>query len=299
MGTARTTRPARTTRLAGPAGRGWRRGPARALAAALLAVTLALAGCSAGGDDSDSGSGDKAARSGAGKEAYAGTEAESGAGAKSDRGDGKPGSPRNKPSSPRKQDWPAKARATHIIRTASLTVRVEDVPKALGRARAAAEDAGGLVGNESTDRDRRGRERSHVVLRVPQDRYEQVLSSLEGTGKLVDRTAKAEDVTEQVVDVESRVKTQRASVARVRELMDRATKISDIVSLEGELSTRQSDLESLLAQQASLKERTALATITLTLTESPGAAGKDGDEDDDPTFAGALSGGWDAFVTML
>ena len=59
----------------------------------------------------------------------------------------------------------------------------------------------------------------------------------------LDRTAKAEDVTDQVVDVDSRIKSQRASVARVRELMDRATKLSDVVELEGELSNREADLE--------------------------------------------------------
>ncbi len=69
--------------------------------------------------------------------------------------------------------------------------------------------------------------------------------------------------------MESRIKSQRASVARVRELMDRADKLSDVVTLEGELSGRQAELEALLARQASLKDRTSLATITLSLSETP------------------------------
>lgn len=108
---------------------------------------------------------------------------------------------------------------------------------------------------------------------------------------------KAQDVTDQVVDVESRVTSQRASVARVRELMDKATKLSDVVALEGELSTRESDLEALLAQQASLKDRTSLATITLSLTETPVKPA--GHKDEDPGFTDAVAGGWGAFVTML
>ncbi|MGB8942876.1 MAG: DUF4349 domain-containing protein, partial [Streptomyces sp.] len=191
---------------------------------------------------------------------------------------------------------PPKLIGTHIIRTATLTVRVKDVPKALDEARSVAADAGGVVGDETTDRDGRGHERSRIVLRVPQDRYDEVLTSLEGTGKLIERKAKAQDVTDQVVDVESRVKSQRASVARVRELMDKATKLSDVVTLEGELGTRQSELEALLAQQSSLKDRTSMSTITLSLSET---AAKKADADDDPTFLDALSGGWSAFVTML
>ncbi|BFO16502.1 hypothetical protein SHKM778_28900 [Streptomyces sp. KM77-8] len=136
-----------------------------------------------------------------------------------------------------------------------------------------------------------------MVLRVPVEKYEEVLTELEGTGRLLEREAKARDVTDQVVDVESRITTQRASVARIRELMDRATRLSDVVTLEGELSSRQADLESLLAQQASLKDRTSLATITLTLTETP--VKKAAKDDSDPGFTDALAGGWNAFLTML
>ncbi|MGW2231310.1 DUF4349 domain-containing protein [Streptomyces formicae] len=244
----------------------------QALSGVLLALALALTGCSgAGSDDTDSG-GDKAA---------AGPRDGGGRAADSRGGKQKPVAPTD----------------THVIRTARLTVRVEDVPAALDRARTAAEDAGGIVGSENTSRDGAGRERSRIVLRVPQDKYDDVLASLEGTGRLVDREAKAQDVTDQVVDVESRVASQRASVARVRELMDKATKLSDVVSLEGELSTRQADLEALLARQASLKDRTSMATITLSLAESPVRAEAKGD--DDTSFLDALSGGWDAFVTML
>ncbi|MFI1188481.1 DUF4349 domain-containing protein [Streptomyces californicus] len=176
---------------------------------------------------------------------------------------------------------------------------VSDGAGAASAARAAAEGAGGLVASEDTERLDDTRETSHLVLRVPQERFGEVLRELSGSGKLLARTSNAKDVTDQVVDVESRISTQRASVARVRELMDRAEKISDVVALEGELSSRQSDLESLLAQQASLKDRTSLATITLDLTP-PDAPGDDGKEkDDDPGFLDALGGGWDAFVTML
>jgi hypothetical protein len=250
--------------------------PFPALAAVLLAAALALTGCSgAGGTDSGgSAADDKAAARSEAQGAAQGAEKDAG-GAKATR---------------------APKLTSSIIRTASLTVQVKDVPKALDEARTTAETAGGYVGNETTTRDGKGRERTRVVLRVPVDHYDDVLADLQGAGKLLDRTAKAEDVTDQVVDVESRIKSQRASVARVRELMDQATRLSDVVELEGELSTREADLESLLAQQASLKDRTSLATITLSLSETPV---KTAAKDDDPGFLDALAGGWGAFVTML
>ncbi|MEU7337199.1 DUF4349 domain-containing protein [Streptomyces sp. NPDC007074] len=262
--------------------RGTRTG--RALAGVLLVSSLALAGCGAGGG-SGSSSADKAASEDRKADA-AGGKAVPGAADAAAPGAG--GSRATAAPSPR---------TGGIIRTASLTVQVADVPKALDEARAAATDAGGFVGDETTTRDGRGHERTRVVLRVPTDRYDRVLADLGGTGKVLERTAKAQDVTDQVVDVESRITSQRASVARVRELMDRAAKLSDVVALEGELSSREADLEALLARRASLKDRTDLATITLSLSETPvrTTAAKAGE----PGFTDALAGGWDAFVTTL
>ncbi|MEU6882388.1 DUF4349 domain-containing protein [Streptomyces sp. NPDC046712] len=257
---------------------------ARGAAVALLAVSLALTGCAGGASDSGADSkGAAAERPADGGAADRGYESDTASGA--DKGAAAPQKPADV------------ARQQHIIRTAELSVEVADATKALATARRVVEGAGGQVANESTDRVDDTHMTSRIVLRVPQERYASVLEELAGTGRLLSRKADAKDVTEQVVDVESRIATQRASVARVRALMDRAEKLSDVVTLEGELSRRQADLESLLAQQASLKDRTTLATITLELTEKEKAAPSDGE--DRPGFLEALAGGWNALVTAL
>ncbi|WP_330322036.1 DUF4349 domain-containing protein [Streptomyces anulatus] len=265
-----------------------------ALAAGVLGLLLAVGGCGASGDSS--GSNEKATDGKAApREGFAdgpeGAGADEGRAASSaeDQADGKPSGSKAAPK--------PGAAVTHVIRTATLSVEVKSVPKAVAAARGVTEGAGGLVATENTERLDDTYETSHLVLRVPQDRFQEVLRELAGSGKLLSRTSNAKDVTDQVVDVDSRIATQRASVARVRELMDRAEKISDVVALEGELSSRQSDLESLLAQQSSLKDRTSLATITLDLT--PPAAPDDEGRDEDAGFLDALGGGWGAFVTML
>ncbi|MDW4909787.1 DUF4349 domain-containing protein [Streptomyces sp. ADMS] len=258
--------------------------PVRVLAGLLLAAALALTGCT-GAADSDSASSD------AGRAAKADSGALEEQAASDGRTDG------GKGSGAQASTAPQAATAPHIIRTVSVSVQVKDVPKALAKVRTTAVNAGGYVGSETTTLDEEeGSESTDVVLRVPVGEYEKVLTGLEGTGRLLHREAEAQDVTEQVVDVESRITTQRASVNRIRELMDQATGLSDVVTLEGELSRRQADLESLLARQSSLKDRTTLATINLSLSETPG---RESDEDDDPGFLEALAGGWNAFVTML
>ncbi|MEU4738704.1 DUF4349 domain-containing protein [Streptomyces fradiae] len=260
--------------------------PRHALAAVLLGASLALAGCSGPGGPAPEASADRAAAPEAGSGARGPQPGYGGAAASPAPG----GAEGAKPGAVRQ----------HVIRTTELSVEVEDADEALARARRIAAEAGGHVADESTRRRAGdgGGLTSRVTLRVPQAAYEGVvaeLAELAGAGRLLSRRAEAKDVTEQVVDVESRIATQRASVARVRQLMDRAEQLSDVVALERELSSRQADLESLLAQQASLKDRTALATVTLELSEPAAKAAEDGE----PGVLDALRGGWSALLTSL
>ncbi|MGH3324559.1 MAG: DUF4349 domain-containing protein [Streptomyces sp.] len=267
--------------------------PRRSLAlltAGLLAAALAVAGC--GNSGTDSGSAAKSERQ-YGSEAPVHGETGAGGAAGSAAGSKADNSPGERDGSAKRKS--PKIASDHIVRKARLTVRVKDVPAALDDTRATVESAGGYVGDETTDRDDQGHERSRLVLRVPQEKYGDVLEELAGSGKLIERKESADDVTDEVVDVKSRIASQKASVERVRDLMDKATELSDIVSLEGELSTRQAELEALQARQASLKDRTSLATITLVLSETEVEKKKD----DETGFTDALDGGWGAFITTM
>ncbi|MFD6891037.1 DUF4349 domain-containing protein [Streptomyces sp. NPDC059957] len=255
---------------------------ATALAALSLTGALVLTGCAAG-DDKAMSKADAAApqqREAVGEGGAAA--AASGAPA--------PGADKNQPQAP--------AVRTQIIRTASLGVETADVQKATAGARTAAENAGGYVGNEGTTRAPDGSMTSTVTLRVPGERFDAVLAAMEGAGKLLERKVEAQDVTQKVADVDSRVKSQQASVVRVREMMEKASGLSEVVTLEAELSKRQADLESLLAQQTALKDQTSLGTITLTFSE-PGKQPVKEKEKPDPGFSDALIGGWKVFAAAV
>ncbi|WP_242579638.1 DUF4349 domain-containing protein [Streptomyces sp. MST-110588] len=265
------------------------------LAGALLAVSVALTSCgAAGGGDGGSDKQGSAAEQRDTAQQNGAARAPGGPGnstASSGKGSGSSGTGSNAGKGAGKTELaPA-----HIIRTATVTVETKDVPGALAKARTAVEGAGGYVGNESTDRDAEGHDRSRITLRVPPDEYEAVLGRLSRLGKLLGRQVTAKDVTDEVVDVDSRVKSQRQSVNRVRALMEKAAKISDIVSLESELSTRQAELESLEARLKSLQERTGTATVTLVLREPDAAP----DQGRGTSFGEALGGGWHAFTTAV
>ncbi|WP_234312372.1 DUF4349 domain-containing protein [Streptomyces griseus] len=260
-------------------------GRKRAGAALLLAAVLALtAGCGGAADSMSGGPAEGGA-------VAAGTDRKDGpaSGAEAAKDEAAPGTAA-----------PKAPAGEHVIRTASLSVEVDRVAETAVRVRTVVAGAGGRVESETTALVGEGYAHSTMVLRVPQDRYDEVLAGLAGTGRLLARTAQAQDVTDQVVDVESRIATQRASVARVRALMDRAGRLADVVTLEGELSRRQADLEALLAKRASLRDRTSLATVTLELKEKERVtAGDEVTDEGRPAVDEALSGGWNALVAVV
>lgn len=174
-----------------------------------------------------------------------------------------------------------------LARTAQLAMVAQDVHEVTAQARRIAVAAGGYSGSERTDATS-----ATLSLSVPSDKLDDVVGRLSGLGQVTSSQQTADDVTEQVVDVESRLETARRSVERVRALLDRATSLSDITSIESQLTSRESDLESLQARQKTLATRVAMATLSLAVTVAAPAPVVE----PDPGFLAGLGAGWDGFL---
>ena len=189
-----------------------------------------------------------------------------------------------------------------IVYKGSITVRVQDLTDAVNRAEALANGSGGLVAQEQTTEDprHRGYGQATLTLRVPPADFGHTLDALGNLGRELDRSRSAEDVTTQVADVDSRVRSAQASVARVRTLLSRATTVGEVVRIESELSQRESDLESLQAQQKALAGLTDLATVAVTfVTPAHHVAPVQPAHHRELGFVAGLKGGWDAFAAAV
>jgi hypothetical protein len=255
--------------------------------AALLVVASALAGCSGGTRTSSSAGSSDGSRVAGG--AVAGGDAKRAAAARG-----------SVPDAAVAQDTSARVLPVDrsVVYRGEVTVRVRDVAAALDRVESLVEGANGLVAAEQSSREpgRRDATTAQLTVKVPPTRFRATLDRVGRLGRELSRTQSAEDVTTQVVDVASRLRSQRRSVARVQALLDRATTIGAIVSIEGELARREADLESLEAQQATLDSLTGLATIEVSLVgptapPAPVAQSPLG-------FLNGLRDGWDAFAHL-
>lgn len=153
-----------------------------------------------------------------------------------------------------------------IIFTAEVTVAVGDVAAAGAQATEAVQSLGGfLFGQQSTG----GAEaRSTLVFKIDPANFQAALAALGDIGEVRNQRVTADDVTERVVDLESRITTAAASVERLRALLEGATDIDTIADIEEQLLQRETTLETLRGQLRTLQDAVALATITVHLTEA-------------------------------
>lgn len=178
-----------------------------------------------------------------------------------------------------------------VIATGSLRLTTSHLADARQDAMDVAKGAGGHVDDEQSQSDTRGRlDRVDLTLRVPAPAFGTVLDELSALGTVRHRAQSVEDVTTQVIDIDARVKAQRASVRNIRRLFAQAGTVAEIMSIERELSSRQADLDSLKQQKKWLADQTSLSTIRVTLT----LPAKHHRAHAAPGFLGGLAGGWHA-----
>ena len=154
-----------------------------------------------------------------------------------------------------------------IIYTAEIAVQADDVTAASREAVAIVQGLGGIVFAQTTQTE--PRPRTAITFKVLPDNFSTALERLAGVGKLVDQSISSDDVTEIIVDLRSRIITAEASVERLRNFLQQATELEDVAELERELLDRETTLERLRGQLRTLQNQVDLATITITITQSP------------------------------
>ncbi len=155
-----------------------------------------------------------------------------------------------------------------VASSAAITVQTKDLAAAKDQAAQLVRASGGEVFQETTSFGQRGA--STLTVKVPPDQFGAILKQLGGLGTLSKQEIRTEDVTQQLVDLDARIRSAEASVTSVAALLEKSTNLIETAQLENELQRRVAELESLRAQNQNLDRRVELATIVLTLETDTG-----------------------------
>lgn len=160
-----------------------------------------------------------------------------------------------------------------VISTGDISLVTKDVADTRADILHAVAGWNGWVANEETSADDHGNVK-HVwlTLRVPSARFDDAMSGVAGLAHATHQSRSAKDVTTKVIDTNARVRAKQRAVAQLERLLDRANTLGQVIRLEGDISQRQAELDSLKHQQAYLKDQTSLSTITVDVSLEKSAA---------------------------
>lgn len=150
---------------------------------------------------------------------------------------------------------------TMMIYSARVTMAVYQVGTGLDAVERIAKEAGGFL---SLRRDR------EITIRVPRAQFEAALAAVDRIGDVLHRDVEAQDVTDEYVDLEIRIKNARAMQRRLQQLLERAA-VKEAIAIEKELHRVTEDLERLEGKLKLLKDKVAYSTITVAF-EARGSA---------------------------
>ena len=156
-----------------------------------------------------------------------------------------------------------------VIKTADLSLQVDDARAAEAQLRELVGQLGGyIVKVETSGTDERVSTR--VTFRVPAERFDDALGGAQGLAKKVlARTVGGDDVTEEFVDLDARLRNLEATRDRLLTFLDKATEVEDALRVNESLTQIQGEIEQIKGRQQFLQRSAALSTISVYLTPTP------------------------------
>ncbi|MGG3927880.1 DUF4349 domain-containing protein [Metabacillus fastidiosus] len=156
-----------------------------------------------------------------------------------------------------------------VIYNAQLTVQVENYEHTVKEIQTEAAKKKGYILNSNTYRNgEEGQLQGTMTIRIPTNAFHSFIEALEsGSIKVMDRTISGQDVTEEFVDLESRLKSKQVVEKRLLDFMEKAEKTEDLLKISTDLATVQEEIEQIKGRMNYLQNQADLATVTIEMAE--------------------------------
>ena len=176
-----------------------------------------------------------------------------------------------------------------VIKTASIDLAVPDeqLTDGINDAIAIAGRFGGFVLSSHMGRSDKG---GILTMRVPAERFEAALTELEALGKVRSEKIAGEDVGQEFVDLEARLRNWESQEAVLLKLMDNATSVTDTIRVQSELSRVQLEIEQIRGRLRFLRDQTTYGTITAAFVPASAPA---------PSTPGRFARAWERALDLM
>lgn len=150
-----------------------------------------------------------------------------------------------------------------LIKNGSIEFEVSSVAETKDKISALVKDAGGYISSDNQN-NYSGSPRFEQVVRIPADKLDDFIAKIEAIARKVDsKSISTQDVTEEFIDVETRLATKKELEARYRELLKQAKSVKDIIEVEAQLNNVRSEIESMEGRLKYLNSQVSYSTLNV------------------------------------
>jgi len=166
-----------------------------------------------------------------------------------------------------------------IIKSAAASIEVAKgtFEESMVKVTKIAESMGGYVSNTESYSDADGKLTSgRIIIRVPGEKFNNAVDEIKKAGELKSINISGQDVTQEYIDLESRLKNYEAQEKILLDLMNKSTSVKDSIEVQRELSNVQGEMEVIKGRMNYLDNMVGFSTIDVTIAEPAVAAPVEG-----------------------
>lgn len=167
------------------------------------------------------------------------------------------------------EDETKKTQERMVIYNAHLNVEVKDIKDTKNQLENLVSEMNGYIVSSSERNEGENKKYGNLKIRIPQEHFNSFIKKIEEISiEVLDRSVNGQDVTEEYVDLKSRLKSKRLVEERLITFMGQATRTEDLLRISNELARVQEEIESVVGKMKYLEDQTDLSTVNVIIQEN-------------------------------
>ena len=155
-----------------------------------------------------------------------------------------------------------------VVKSGTMGIEIEKFDEAAVKVNDITKKFGGYISKTTSSQNNGGKKQGTLTIKVPADKYEDLISEISGIGKVMSQNISSNDITEEYIDLEARLKTQKELEERLLKLLaDKTARLTDVVEVEQKLASVRQVIESIDGKMRYMRNQSEMSTLTLSLYE--------------------------------
>ena len=155
-----------------------------------------------------------------------------------------------------------------IVRSGTMSMEVDNYDETEAKIKNIVNNFNGYLTNSTSKLNTEGKKQGSITIRVASDKFDAMIADLAKTGKVMNQNISGKDVTEEYIDAEARLKTQRELESRLLKILaEKTARLTDLVEVEQKLANVRENIEKTEGRMRYLRDQASFSTLTVSIYE--------------------------------